>query len=192
MAEVTRIKATLQSSEKVSEHSSNLDDAKLSHTSFSILTVFGALRHVTHFRIDFLSDTLSHLPPLFHHSLSLSLFLPGVGRSEQLNDSSAGREGASDALREREGGGAVFSAAGCAGAAVVTSAGAREEQQGARRAAGQTAREGQSGQSSQAELSSVNSSLHSIRLVVFSSISGLSSSLKACRLMRVSHNDAEI
>lgn len=125
--------------------------------------------------MDFLSDTLSHLPPLFHHSLSLSFFLPDVGASEQLDDGSAGREGASDAIREREGGGVVFSAAGCAGAAVVTPAGAREEQQGARRAAGQTAGEGQSGQSSRAELSSVNSSLHSIRLVVFSSILGLSS-----------------
>lgn len=78
---------------------------------------------------------------LFPHR---SLPSPDVGANEQLSDGSAGGEGASDAICEREGGGAVVGAAGCAGAAVVASAGAREEQQGAGRAAGQTAGEGPS------------------------------------------------
>lgn len=78
------------------------------------------------------------------------LCLPGVGESEQLNDGSAGREGASDAICEREGSRAVVSAADCPSAAVIASAGAREKHQGARRAAGQA--EGQGQQLRQAQL----------------------------------------
>lgn len=103
-------------------------------------------------------------PSLSFSFIYLFIFLPDVVANEQLNDSSAGREGASDAICEREGGGAVVSAAVCAGATVVTSAGAREEQQGAGRAAGQTAGEGQSGQQSPAQ----QTCLH---CVVFSSVS---------------------
>ena len=77
---------------------------------------------------------------------SLSLLLPDIRANERLSDGPAGREGASDAICKREGGGAVVFAAGCAGAAIITSAGAREEQQGTGRAAGQTAGEGQSKQ----------------------------------------------
>lgn len=101
---------------------------------------------------DSLSDTHRRLPPLVSPFTPSPLSVPGVGASEQLDDSFAGREGATDAIREREGGGAVVSAAGRASAAVISSAGARKEQQGARRTAGQTAGEGQAfGQSSGAQ-----------------------------------------
>lgn len=98
----------------------------------------------------FLYDPHSHRLPLAPLNDSLSLL--GDGASEQLDDSSAGGEGTSDAICEREGGGAVVSAADCASTAVIASAGAREEQQGAWRAARQTEGEGQ--QSGTYELSS--------------------------------------
>lgn len=77
-------------------------------------------------------------------SLTAFCFLPDIREHEQLNDSSAGGEGAFDAVCEREGGGAVVTAAGRAGAAVITSAGAGQDRQGAGRPAGKTEGEGQS------------------------------------------------
>lgn len=116
MAEVTRIKANLQSSEKVTCQS----------------------------RKDF------YISSLQTSEAYVCLCLPGVGAGEQLDDSSAGREGATYAICEREGSRAVVSAAGSASAAVITSAGAREKHQGARRASGQA--EGQGQQLDQAQL----------------------------------------
>lgn len=77
------------------------------------------------------------------YSLFLSRTLPDIGASEQFHEGPPGREGMSDALGERERGGAVVPAAGLAGAPVVAAAGAGEEQPGARGAAGQAAGEGQ-------------------------------------------------
>lgn len=121
LAEVTRMKSNLQSSETVSA------------TSLTRLCVCGLAGL---FRPGF--------PPYTDPSAVAALSSPDVGPLEKLTDGCAGREGAGDAICEREGGGAVVSASGCAAAAVVPPAGARQEQQGAGRAAGQTAGEGQS------------------------------------------------
>lgn len=77
MAEVTRIKANLQSSEKV-----GWDPVKAErpHSTFGVI--------------------LAHHSCVQNPEAYVCLCLPGVAASEQLNGGSAGREGGSDAICE--------------------------------------------------------------------------------------------